>query len=136
MRGVWNQNLPARVAVFLVVGADEQEARHFAVRAGCRLQSDRVHARDFQKALFEKLQNFQATLRKFLRLIGMLGSDAVEAGYKFVHAPFYMELRHRSRHVSAGLLHDEIQSAREVADHFDFADFGKAFNSIAVVIRA
>ena len=30
-----------------------------------------------------------------------------------LHAPFDVELRHRSRHVSAGLLHDEVQPAHQ-----------------------
>ena len=30
-----------------------------------------------------------------------------------LHAPFDVELRHRSGHVSAGILHDEVQPARE-----------------------
>ena len=30
-----------------------------------------------------------------------------------LHAPFHVELRHRSRHVSARLLHHEVQSARQ-----------------------
>ena len=30
-----------------------------------------------------------------------------------LHSPFHLELRHRSRHVSAGFLHHEIQSARK-----------------------
>ena len=41
VRGVRNQNFFARIAVFLVVGADEQQAGHLALRAGGRLQGDR-----------------------------------------------------------------------------------------------
>ena len=95
-----------------------------------------VHARNFKKALFEKLQNLEAALRKFLRLVGMFGGDAVEASDKFVYARVVFH------GAGAQRIHAEIDGvvpggkSRKVADDFDFADFGEAFYSVATMIRA
>ena len=131
VRRVGNQNFLARVAVFLVIGADQEEACQFAVRASSGLQRDRVHAGDFEEALFEELQNFQAALRKLLRLIGMLGGDAVEASDEFVDARVVFH------GAGAQRIHAEVdgvvpgRETREVANDFDLADFGEAFDAFA-----
>ena len=77
VRRIGNQNLLARIALLFEIGANQQQARQFALRARRRLQRDRVHAGNFQQALFEQPQDLQAALRKLQRLSGMFGGDAL-----------------------------------------------------------
>jgi len=42
---------------------------------------------------------FSSSLRDFLRLIGMLGGDAVEPGDKFVHARLYFIVQDPSGYI-------------------------------------
>ena len=44
--------------------ANQQNARQFAVRAGRRLQRDRVHAGDFGKRMLERRHHFHGALRQ------------------------------------------------------------------------
>ena len=96
----------------------------------------RIHARNFGEAIQQQLQNFQAALREFLRLVGMLGGDAVQARDEFVYPRVVF---HRA---GAERVHAEVNRViprgkpREVADHFDLADFGKSFDGFAHVVRA
>ena len=79
-------------------------------------------------------QNLQAALRKFDRLVGMFGGDAVEARDEFIYARIVFH------GAGAERIHAQINGvipggkAREVADHFDFADFGEAFDFGAQVL--
>ncbi len=137
VRGVGYQNFFARVSLRVFeVRANEQQAGEFALRARRRFQRARIHARNFDEAILEQLQNFQAALRKFLRLVGMLGGDAVQAGDEFIHARIVFH------GAGAERVHAEIDGVipggepREVADHFDLADFGKSFDALAHVIGA
>ena len=51
MSGIGNQNFFARIALGLQMGADEQNAGHFAVRAGRGLQRDGVESGDLQQII-------------------------------------------------------------------------------------
>ena len=137
VRGVGDQNFLARASLRVFeVGANQQQAGQFALRARRGLQRAGIHAGNFDEAIQQQLQNFQAALREFLRLVGMLGGDAVQARDEFVHARIVF---HRA---GAERIHAEIdrvvprREPREVADHFDFADFGKSFDGLAGVVRA
>ena len=92
--GIRNQHDLARVAMFLVISANQQQARQFALRAGRRLQRDDVHPGNFQQAFFQQLQHFQAALRKLLRLVRMLRRNARQARNIFVDARIVF---HRTR---------------------------------------
>ena len=137
MRGVRDQNLLARAALRVrQIGANQQQSGQFALRAGGGLERSGVHPRDFGEAIEQQLLNFQAALRQLLRLIGMLGGDAVEARDKFIHARVVL---HRAR---PERIHAQIDRViprgkpREMADDFDFADFGESRNLLAGVVRA
>ncbi len=100
------------------------------------LQRDRIHAGYFQQAFFQQPHDFQAALRKLLRLIGMLRGNAIEPGNKFIYARVVLH------GAGAQRIHAQIdgvvprRKTREVAENLDFAHLGKAFDACAPVIRA
>ena len=51
VRGVGDEDLLARIALRLEIGADQQDAGKLAMRAGSGLQGDGVHAGDFDQLL-------------------------------------------------------------------------------------
>ena len=57
MRGVGHQHGPAGVALRLVVGAGEQDSGELAMRAGGRLQRDRIHAGDLNQAFLQDMDD-------------------------------------------------------------------------------
>ena len=57
----------------------------FSVRSGSRLKRNRFHARDFDQAITERLDDAQSALRNFLGLVGMPIRDAFQPRYYFVH---------------------------------------------------
>ena len=122
--------------LLLEIGANQQKAGHFTLRAGGRLQRNGVHAGDFEQALFEQAQNLQASLREFLRLIRMFGCDAVEPRDEFIYARIVLHGAGTER------IHAQVdrvvprREPREVANHLDLADFGKSFDAVAAVARA
>ena len=67
------------------MGANQQQARQFAVSAGGGLQGDRIHAGDFGQTIAERLDDPESALRNLLRLIRVPVGNAVEAGNYFVH---------------------------------------------------
>ena len=54
VRRVGDEDLLARIALRLVIGADQQDAGELAMRAGRGLQRDGVHAGDFDQALAQQ----------------------------------------------------------------------------------
>src|ERR1051325_2457368 len=128
VRGVWYQNFFARIALFFEVSPNQQQAGQFALCARSRLQSDRVHSGNFQKAVLQELQNLQAALREFLWLVGMLSCNSVEPRDKFIYARIVFH------GAGAQWIHSQVDGVipggkpREMANHFDFADFRKAFH--------
>ena len=116
--------------------AHQQDAGEFAVRAGGRLQRDRVHAGDFEHGLFEPAIHFHRALRELSGLVGMRPRHAFDTRHQFIHA----------RVVLHGAGTERIQAeidgvvpggeAREVADHLHFADFGEVFDFRADVASA
>ena len=135
VRGIWNQNFFACVALLFQIRANQQQAGQFSLRAGCGLQRDGVHPGDFQQAVFQQLDDFQAALRKLLRLVGMFGSDAIQARHEFVHPRIVF---HRAR---AQRVHAEINGVipggkpREVPQHFDLAYFRETGHAVLAMIR-
>jgi len=133
--GIGNQYFLARIPLLLQVGANQQQAGHFAMRPRCGLQRDGIHAGDLQQALFEQPKDFEAALRKLLRLIRMFRGDPVEPGHEFIYARVVF---HRA---GAKRIHAQVdgvvprRKTREVAENFDLAHFGKAFDARAPVIR-
>src|SRR5205085_6461303 len=69
MCGIGYQNLLARSALGLMVGAYHQQSSEFAVRASSRLQRDCIHTSNFKKAVTQGFYNAQRTLRNWLRLV-------------------------------------------------------------------
>ena len=136
VRGVGNQNFLAGVALFFEVGANQQQAGEFALRARGGLQSDGVHAGDFEEALLQKTQDFQAALRELLRLQRVLGRDAVEACDEFIYARVVFHGAGTER------IHAEVDrviprgEAREMAEDFDFADFWETLDAFGAQTRA
>ena len=77
------------------------------------------------------VQDAQAALRDFSRLLGMFGGQTIEARDEFVDAWIVFH------GAGAERIHAEVNGvipggkAREMADDFDFADFGEAFDRSA-----
>ncbi len=136
VRGIGDQNLLSRIALLLQVRANQQQPGELALRAGGRLQGDGVHAGDFEKALLEQAKDFEAALGKLLRLIRMLGGDAVESRHEFVDPRIVFH------GTGAEGIHAEVdgvvpgRKAREVANDFDFAYFRESLNALLAVILA
>ena len=124
MCGVRNQDLLARVAFGLMEGAHHQQAGEFPVRSGGGLQSDGVHAGDFDQTFAERLHDAQGALRNLLRLVGVAVGQTFEARHHFVDARVVFH------GAGAEGIHAKIDGvvpgrhAGEVADDFDLADFG------------
>jgi hypothetical protein len=106
------------------------------LRAGSGLHGDGVHTGDFEETIFEQLYDFQAALRKFLGLIGMLSGDAVEAGDKLVYARIVLHGAGTER------IHPQIDGVipggktREVAQNFDLTNFRKPGNALVAMMTA
>ena len=83
---VGDENLLARIALRLVPCADEQDSRELAMRAGGRLQRDRVHAGDFDQAALQQIDHFENTLRQRFRPVRMRLGQSLDAGDELVHA--------------------------------------------------
>ena len=136
VRRIGDQNLLARIAAAGQQRANQQKARELALGSGCGLERDGVHARDLEQALLQRRQDFQAALRQFLRLVGMFGGDAVHSRDKFVDPRVVLHGAGPQR------IHAQVDGVvpggkpREVADHFDLADFRKALDRVAHVVGA
>ena len=134
MSGIGDQHLLARIALALEVGADQQQARQFALRAGGGLERGGLHAGDFEQASLQSRQDLQAALRELLRLIRMLGGHAFQARDVFVDARIVFH------GAGAQRIHAQVDGVvpggepREVADHLDLAHFGEALEIGAGVI--
>ena len=131
VRGIGDQDFVARVALAFEIGANHQQAGEFALRAGGGLQRGGVHAGDREQAFLQIVKDAQAALGDFAGLFGMFGGEAFEARDEFVDARVVFH------GAGAERVHAQIDrvipggKAGEVADHFDFADFGEAFDGIA-----
>ena len=121
--GVGNQDLFARIAFGFKIGAHQQDAGEFAVGSGGRLQSDGIHAGDFDELIGERLHDAQCALRDLLGLIGMGAGDSIEAGDDLIDPRIVLH------GAGAERVHAVIDrvipggEAGEVADDFDLADF-------------
>ena len=130
------KNFLARVPLFFQVGANQQEAGEFALRASGGLQSNYVHARDFEEALLQEAQDFQAALRELLRLQRVLGGDAVEPCDEFIHARVVFH------GAGAQRIHAQVDGVvprgktREMTENLDFADFRETLDAFATMARA
>ncbi len=134
--GIRNQNLLARIPLLLQKGANQQKARKLSLCACGRLERDGVHAGYFQQALFQQPHDFQAALREFLRLIGMLRGNAIESRDELIYARVILH------GAGAKRIHAQIdrvvprRKTRKVAENFDLAHFRKPFDARAPVICA
>ena len=121
---VRNQNFLARMSFRLMIRPHQQQPGQFAVRAGGRLQRDRVHAGDFDQAIAERLDDAQRALGNLLRLIGMSVGQAIQTRNHFIHPRVVLH------GAGAQRIHAQINGvipggqAGEVADDFDLAHFG------------
>src|SRR6266849_8765034 len=128
MRRVRNQNRLPRIPRTLEIRADHQKAGEFALRASNRLESGRFHACNREQTLLQIVKNPEAALRDFSRLLRMFARESVEPRNELIHAWIVF---HRA---GAEWIHAEInrvvpgREPREVANHFDLADFGESFD--------
>ncbi len=131
VRRVRNENLAAGIALRLVPCAREQDAGEFAMRAGSRLQRDRVHAGDIEQAALQQIEDFKDALRERFRAVGMRFGQALDARDEFVDARVVFH------GAGAERIHAEIDGivpggkAREVADNFDLGELGELRSLIA-----
>jgi len=115
----------------LQIRADQQQSGELSLGPGGWLQGDGIHAGNFQEALLEQPQNPQASLRKFLRLIGVLRCDSFEPRHKFIDARIVLHGAGTQR------VHSQVNrvipggKTREVAEHLDLADFRKTLDVFA-----
>jgi len=61
----------AILAAFPMIRANHQQSRQLALRAGRRMQRDRVHAGDFSERRFHSRDQFERALRQMSRRRGM-----------------------------------------------------------------
>ncbi len=60
--GVGNEDLVARIAVGLVISADEKDSGELTMGSGGRLEGDGVHAGDFEQTLLQIAHDVEHTL--------------------------------------------------------------------------
>ena len=128
MRRIRDQKLFARIALRLKQRADQQNTGELAMRARRRLQRDCVHAGDLSQDLLKRPHDFENTLRERFRLIGMRPRQAFDARYLLIHARIVFHGAGAQR-IQAQI--DGVvvgREAREMANRFHFAHFGKAFD--------
>ena len=129
---VGDENFLARIALRLVPGADQKNASELAVRAGCGLQGDGVHAGDFDEAMLQQRDDFQHALGAVIGPVGVRLGQALDAGNVLIDARVVFH------GAGAERIHAEIDGvvpcgeAREVADDFDLAQLGEFRWFIAV----
>ena len=125
VRRVGNENLLARIALRLVPRARQQDAGELAVRAGRRLQRDRVHAGDLEQAALQQIDDFQNALRQRLGPVRMRLGQAFDARHKLIDARVVLH------GAGAQRIHAEVDRVvpggepREVADDLDLAQLGQ-----------
>ena len=106
------------------------------MRSGRRLQRGSIHPRDRQQAILQIPKDAQAALRYFRGLLRMFARKTIEPRDEFVHAWIVFHCAGAER------IHAEVDrvipcgKAREMTDHFDFADFRKPFDRVAREFRA
>ena len=104
---------------------DQQDARELAVRAGRRLQRDRVHAGDLEQAALQQVDDFEHALRQRLGPVGMRLGQAFDARDHLVDARVVLH------GAGAQRIHAEVDGVvpggepREVADDLDLAQLGQ-----------
>ena len=136
VRRIGNQNFFASVAAARETCANQQQPGQLALGSGGGLHGDGVHARDFEQALLQRGENFEAALRQLLRLERVLGGQAVEPRDEFVYARVVLHGARSQR------IHPQVDGVipggkpRKVAEHFDLADLGHSFNAVARVLGA
>ena len=67
-------------------GADEKNPGELAMRAGCGLQGDRVHAGDLDEAALQQSEDLKDALGAGVGTIGMGFRQALDAGNQLVDA--------------------------------------------------
>ena len=136
MCGIGNQNFFARIALFLQVGANQQQSRQFSLRSRGRLERNRIHARHLQQAFFQQPHDFQASLRKRLWLVRVFGGEAIEPRHELIDARVVLH------GAGAERIHAQVdgivpsRKPREVAQNFDFAHLRETFDAFPAVMRA
>ena len=124
VRGVGNNDLLARVALGLVIGAGEQNPGELALRPGRWLQCNRVHAGDLDQAVRQQLHDPQRALRERFGLVRMRLCQALKSCHRLIDAGVVL---HRAR---AQRIHPQIdrivprRQASEVADDLNLAQLG------------
>ena len=136
VRGIRDQEFLARIALRFEQRADQQNPGELAVRAGGRLQRDRIHAGDFGENRFERPHYFENALRERFRLIRMRPRQAFDARHLLIHARIVFHGAGAQRikaEIDGVVLRGE---AREVTDRLHLAHFGKALDFGARVASA
>ena len=124
------------MALRLKQRADHQNAGEFAVRAGRRLERDRVHARDLGEHLFQRRHHFHDSLGERFGLIGMRPGQAFDARHLLVHARVVFHGAGPER-IKAEIDGVVVRGEpREMADGFHFADLGEVGDFGARIVGA
>ena len=134
--GVGNQHHLARVALRGQIGAHHQDAGQLSVRARRRLQGNGIHAGDFDQATFQQPQDSQAALTQHQRLVGVFAGESRQGRHHLVHPRVVLHGAGPQR-IHPGV-HAVVPGgeAGEVADNFNLAHFGEAFDLFAHLRRA
>jgi hypothetical protein len=107
-----------------MVGAGQQYPGELPVRAGRRLQRDRIHAGDIEQAGLQQANDLERPLGERFGLVRMGLRDALEAGDELVHPRVVFH------GAAAQRIHAEIDGivpggeTGEVANDLDLAQFG------------
>ena len=116
--------------------ADQQDARELAMRAGGRLQRDRVHAGDLGQHPSRAPPSSPGALRERFGLIGMRPRQALDARHLLIDARVVLHGAGAERieaEVDRVILRGE---AREVANGVHFAHFRKVLDFVARISGA
>ncbi len=92
--------------------------------SGGGLQSNRIHAGNFEQAVTERLDDAQRALGNLFRLVRMTIGQSFQACHHFIYARVVL---HRARAQGIHAQVDRIVPGgepREVADDFDFTHLG------------
>ena len=123
VRGIRNQDFLSWLAPGLVIRANHEDSRQFAVRSRCRLQADGIHSADLRKASFKAILYFESSLDLLVRHVGVCERKPVQACHPLIDLGVVF---HRAR---AERIEPEIdvvvpgRQAGEVPNDIDLAEF-------------
>ena len=126
VRRVGDDDLARRPPVRLVIGADKQQPREFAVGAGRRLQGRLAKAGDLGEPALERVHQLQRPLHQRLGLVGVQAAEAFQGGDALVDLGVVLHRAGAQRIRAAVDAVVESRKLGEVAHELQLRDLGQA----------